>query len=211
MDLAGWLSLTLICVVGAVTPGPSLLVILNVTRASGQRGGYAASIGHGIGIFCYALAAATGLALVARQFPVGFLTVQALGALFLAFLAMRLIFAKPAAMRPAGGRADTDLARSFIGGFLIAILNPKIALFFASLFSGFVSSGQTHALHAAMAGLAGGIDMAVYLGFVHLAGNARVGVFMAGNSRVLDLILAGAFIALAVFIGFETVQAMMAH
>jgi threonine/homoserine/homoserine lactone efflux protein len=210
MDTAGWLSLALICIAGAVTPGPSLLVILNIGRLSGQRAGYAAAVGHGVGVFCYAVAAATGLAVVARQFPIGFMAVQALGAVFLTFLAVRLILGEAASAEGATRHRDTSLARSFLGGFLIAVLNPKIALFFASLFSGFISSGQTHALHLTMAGLAGGIDMAVYLGYVLLVGHARVGRFMRAKTRILDLILAFMFIAIAGVIGVETVQALLA-
>ena len=61
MGLADWLSLISICLLGALSPGPSLMVILACTAENGRKAGVLASIGHGLGVFIYALAAASGL------------------------------------------------------------------------------------------------------------------------------------------------------
>jgi len=61
MEPDQWLSLAMICLAGAVSPGPSLLVILDATRRGGRPAGMLAAIGHGLGIFIYAFGAATGL------------------------------------------------------------------------------------------------------------------------------------------------------
>ena len=50
--------------IGAMSPGPSLAVIIRNTLAGGRLQGVMAGIGHGIGVGFYALAAVTGLALL---------------------------------------------------------------------------------------------------------------------------------------------------
>ena len=67
MSVSDWLSLALICILGATSPGPSLAVVLAVSRLHGRRGGYAAAIGHGLGVFFYALIAAASLSYILKQ------------------------------------------------------------------------------------------------------------------------------------------------
>ena len=52
MGIYEWLSIALICVVGATTPGPSILVIIYINNTRGFLSGIIASLAHGIGIFC---------------------------------------------------------------------------------------------------------------------------------------------------------------
>ena len=81
------------------------------------------------------------------------------------------------------------MSRSFRDGFVIAIFNPKIAAFFVSLFSAFLESGQSNALHLAMASLAGGIDTIVYMVIVLVATMRRVKIAFAKYAGLNDLLL----------------------
>ena len=69
MNVSDWLSLTLVCILGAASPGPSFAVILSATRTGGRAGGLAAALGHGLGIFLYAFVAATSLSLLSPIMP----------------------------------------------------------------------------------------------------------------------------------------------
>ena len=61
MLLNEWASLAIICILGAFSPGPSLMVILSLAATNGSKAGYIASIGHGTGIFIYAMLSATDI------------------------------------------------------------------------------------------------------------------------------------------------------
>ena len=74
MGLADWLSLISICLLGALSPGPSLMVILACTAENGRKAGVLASIGHGLGVFIYALAAASGLSYLLNNYQSIFYT-----------------------------------------------------------------------------------------------------------------------------------------
>ena len=196
MSASDWLSLALICILGASSPGPSLAVVLAISRLQGRRGGYAAAVGHGLGIFLYASLAAASLSYILKQHGHLFQIVQIAGALMLVWMGVRLLMAtrRRAENRPAE-TLRLALTQSFRHGFAIAVFNPKIAAFFASLFSQYLGEGQSTGLHLAMAALAGGIDMIVYVIVVMLATTQfAVGIFTkfaSLNDLILGIILLG--------------------
>ena len=57
-----WAALAVVFMLGAMSPGPSLAVILSNTISGGRRQGIATGLGHGIGFGIYAFLAALGLA-----------------------------------------------------------------------------------------------------------------------------------------------------
>ena len=202
MDIADWLSLISVCLLGALSPGPSLMVILASTAENGRKAGILASVGHGLGVFLYALAAASGLSYVLSHYHYVFSGLQLMGAALLLWLGLRAL---KGAFTSALNQADTfaqtkqsaDFQHAFRDGFLIAIFNPKIAAFFISLFSQFLDQGQLLSLHISMAGLAGFIDMAVYVFYAVLASTALVNGLLERFARLRDGIFAVILISLA--------------
>lgn len=206
MHASDWLSLTLICILGATSPGPSLAVVLVATRLRGRRGGCAAALGHGIGLFLYALMAAASVSYVLTHFSGLLQAVQIVGAFMLIWIGMRLIMAARCNTGDASREATVlDISRSFRDGFAIAVFNPKIAAFFASLFSLYLEAGQSTALHLAMATLAGVIDMLVYVMIVLLATLQRVKITFAKYAgtkyaRMNDVVLGGVLLCFGIIL-----------
>ena len=62
MSLEKWAALATVFVLGAMSPGPSLAVVLHNTMAGGRRQGVLTGIGHGLGFGLYAFLAAVGMA-----------------------------------------------------------------------------------------------------------------------------------------------------
>ena len=62
MGPEAWAALAVVFMLGAMSPGPSLAVILSNTISGGRRQGIATGLGHGIGFGIYAFLAALGLA-----------------------------------------------------------------------------------------------------------------------------------------------------
>ena len=161
MLLTTWLTVLSICVFGAMSPGPSLALVLRHTLAGGRRNGALAALAHGAGIGIYAFAAISGLAVLITASPGLFRAFEWAGAAYLAWLGIRGLLAKPAppdhAGPPASGRSA---ARD---GFLIAFLNPKIAVFFIALFAQVIGPDTPWAERLLYAGTAWFIDTAWYL------------------------------------------------
>lgn len=162
MTLANWFPLALICLMGAMSPGPSLALILRNTLQGGRRQGMATALGHGAGVGLYALLTAMGLSLLLTRTPWLFELIRYAGALFLALLGLQaLLPQKPKA--EATSQHATSRRRGALEGFAVAFLNPQLAIFFLALFSQFVQQQTSWAQGGLLLLTAGGIDALWYL------------------------------------------------
>ena len=141
MEITSWLQIVLICLLGAVSPGPSLALIIGNTVGQGRIYGVATSLGHGTGIGLWAFLTAVGIAEIIVETSGWLGGVQSLGACLIAYIGFRTLIARN---RLSATQIDTRptsaeiLLRGAGEGVLISLFNPKIALFFLAIFSHFV-------------------------------------------------------------------------
>ena len=138
MTLTEWLSLVLICVMGAMSPGPSLAVVLKHSLHGGMKNGILAALSHGIGVGFYACASLLGLGALMTQLPTLYQVLVYGGAAYLAYLGIRILLAKPSPQTLNVEQAKPSPRSALQDGFAIAFLNPKLAVFFLALFSQFI-------------------------------------------------------------------------
>ena len=126
MDLTSLLALSFVCAMGAMSPGPSLAVVLRNTISGGRLQGIMTGIGHGIGFGLYALVAVTGLSALLLAHDSVFLFLQWSGALVLLWLSYNML-----TYIPSNSDESHEISgrKGFIEGFLISFLNPKILVF----------------------------------------------------------------------------------
>lgn len=142
MSLMLWLSLLLICVLGAMSPGPSLAVVLRQTVSNSRGHGIAAGCAHALGVGLWAAMTVWGLALLVSRHELAYQLITWAGAAYLVWLgigALRHAATPDIQAQRAGHESLLSAARS---GLLISLLNPKLAVFFTALFSQFVSADQ---------------------------------------------------------------------
>ncbi len=156
-----WLTLAGICLLGAMSPGPSLAVIVRHSVHGGRREGIIAAWAHGAGIGLYALLSVLGIAALLLAAPGLLWGLQLGGALFLLYLAWQ---AGRCALRATVQATEVGSSgrRAALDGFLMAFLNPKTGLFFIALFSQFVVAGQSLLSKGGMALVALVIDALWY-------------------------------------------------
>ncbi|AUY09065.1 LysE family translocator [Aeromonas sp. ASNIH2] len=187
MELTSWLALAAICVMGAISPGPSLALIIRNTVQGGQGHGVATALGHGLGVGIYALITALGLAILITQTPLLFDLIRYGGAAFLAWLGIKALLA-----RPAGGEAGKEEGHPPRGrqgafeGFMVAFLNPQLAIFFIALFSQFVHADTGWREGGIMMLTAGGIDALWYVLVALVLSRGPVLAWLKAKSTVID-------------------------
>ncbi|CAG8999416.1 MAG: Leucine efflux protein [Candidatus Celerinatantimonas neptuna] len=143
MEFGHWLVLAAICLLGAMSPGPSLAMVVHHTMSSGRKGGLVAAWTHTTGIAFYASLTVLGLAAVLIRVPVVFKTVSLLGAIYLIWLGGRALFAhQQNILITRQSIASSSVYAAARDGFAISLLNPKILLFFTALFSPFIGLEQ---------------------------------------------------------------------
>ena len=137
-----WAGLTLVFTLGAMSPGPSLAVVLRNTLAGGRQQGVMTGIGHGIGFGIYAFLAALGIATALTIHESTEIILKTGGVVILVWLGY--IFIKSAGEGPRNDSQENDLIpqnrQGFIQGFLIALLNPKILAWMLALYTPFIEA-----------------------------------------------------------------------
>lgn len=83
MTFAVWLSLFSICLLGAMSPGPSMAIVAKHSLAGGRINGFVTAWAHATGIGIYALITLVGLAALLHQSPVLFKGISYLGAAYI--------------------------------------------------------------------------------------------------------------------------------
>jgi threonine/homoserine/homoserine lactone efflux protein len=146
-------------VVLAITPGPGVVYILTQTLGQGRKAGLASVCGIALGNLGNASAASLGLAAVFAVSATAFTLVKLAGAAYLIGLGIKTLRTKSSAEAAPCGHRDLP-ARLFRRGLVVALLNPKTALFFAALLPQFL---DPHASPLWQSLLFGGIFVAIAL------------------------------------------------
>ena len=186
MDLTTILALSFVCAMGAMSPGPSLAVILRNTISGGRLQGVMTGVGHGLGFGMYALLAVTGLSALLIAHESFFLFLQWSGALVLLWLSYDML-----TYIPSDGNDDhsIDNRRGFIEGFLISFLNPKILVFLVAVFSQFIDPQMSQSEKILMAILAGLIDTTWYVLVAAILAGTPIIDFFRSNSLIIDRVI----------------------
>ena len=133
MNGSAWFPLALVCLLGAMSPGPSLAVVARHALRGGARDGIVCAVAHGMGILLWALLMANGLGVLLIEQPDWFAAVQLVGAGFLLYLGIRVLLSQSGAVVSAEAVSDSSTRGAGLEGFVIALSNPKIAFFFCGV------------------------------------------------------------------------------
>ncbi|QUN06509.1 LysE family translocator [Shewanella yunxiaonensis] len=142
MSWSMWLGLLAISCLGAMSPGPSLAMVVRHTLGGGRAQGIACAWAHSVGIGMYALITLLGLAALLKHFPIIFKVIAVAGALYLAWLGIKALMSKGGMQQKLAAGRQTTVLEAVRDGIAISMLNPKIMLFFTALFSQFVLAAQ---------------------------------------------------------------------
>jgi threonine/homoserine/homoserine lactone efflux protein len=198
MEFHLWLSLVVICILGALSPGPSLALVIKNTLNGGASQGYATAISHGLGVALYAAITATGIGLLIVQSPMLFDAIKYSGAAFLLYLGIKALMSKKQNIEFANQSDAIDPSiNGWRDGFLIAFLNPKLAIFFLALFSQFVDADAGWQQKAIMTTTVGLIDMIWYVVIAYAMSRGPILDKLKANSHIVDKVTGSFLILLA--------------
>lgn len=128
------ITIGLVQLMAVISPGPSFLITAQTAVARSRLDGIKIAFGLGAGTVVWASAALLGLNALFRLHHWLFVGMKVAGALFLLWIAIQIFrhAADPIEMGEGNGEA---MRRSpFLRGFLTQISNPKVAVFFGSIF-----------------------------------------------------------------------------
>jgi len=126
----------------AISPGPDNIYVLMQSIVNGKKFGLATVAGLISGCLVHTTLVAFGVSAIIKENDSLFFTIKLLGALYLLYLAYKV-------MRSSGNLSLTDgsvpkkgLWELFKQGFIMNVLNPKVSIFFLAFFPGFLFSDE---------------------------------------------------------------------
>ena len=166
MTLITFVQVLTVCLLGAMSPGPSMAVVIHNAILKGRYNGILTSIGHGIGIAIYATFAVLGLGIIIETNIFIFNSLKILSIIFLIFIGMKSILNKEKLNLEKKDVKEKTI--SFLQGFSISILNPKILVWFIAIYSQFMSINNELIFNIYLVTIAGIVDAFWYI-FLTLA------------------------------------------
>jgi RhtB (resistance to homoserine/threonine) family protein len=189
-----------------VTPGPDTAYIVGRSVAQGRSAGLVSALGISAGCCVHALACAFGLTALLAASATAFTVIKLVGACYLVYLGVRLIFAKQSdaadEAKPAAPIVQPrPLRQLFLSGFWTNVLNPKVVLFFVSFFPQFVTVTSPHKILAFLAlGAVFVLMSTVWNSFIAWIAGSVTARFSGkpGVKKWLDRTVGSAFVGLGV-------------
>lgn len=136
---------SLACIVLAVTPGPDMTLFVSRALSQGRAAGFMSMAGALTGSVVHTMMVAFGLSALIAASASAFFAVKIAGALYLVWLAVDTIRRGSALTVSREKTGRRSMSRVFMGGLLVNLLNPKIALFFLTFLPQFVKASDPDA------------------------------------------------------------------
>jgi threonine/homoserine/homoserine lactone efflux protein len=201
MESAGvLLAVAAAILLGAMSPGPSFVIVARTAMARSRSQGVLTALGMGIGGSLFALVALAGLQLILIAVPSIYRALQIAGAAYLLYIAYRLWVTALEPLDLAGGEeADQgSRMRVFLLGLGTQLSNPKTAIVYASVFTAALPEQASWTVSAMLVSLIFIVEFGWYavVAVAFSTGRAR-SAYLRGKTWI-DRLAAGAMGALGV-------------
>lgn len=136
MMISTFYTITIIAILGALSPGPDFVVVAKNALGHNRRCGIMSALGITLGIVFHASYCILGLAIIISKSLLLFSTIRYVGAGYLIYLGIKSLLAKRSTLNNIN---HTSISLSnivaFKQGFVVNVLNPKCILFILSIFT----------------------------------------------------------------------------
>lgn len=199
-----------LCAVLAISPGANLAVVLRCAAGGNQRAAVAATAGLTAGKIMWAAASLVGLAALLAASATAYQVVRLLGAAYLVFLGVQALWSSR--RKTAGADdAETDApplapSRAFVRGLVGDVLNPKVGLFYATVFPQFIEPGDPLVLTAALLLALHAIILMTWYPTISFLLTRAGRAVRPGLARAAERVMGGVLVALGVRVAAESLR-----
>lgn len=140
---AAILSITIALTIGAMSPGPSFVMVARTALAVSRKDGLAAAVGMGVGGVFFAAIALLGLLALLTAVPILYVLLKVMGGAYLIYLGYKIWQGSAQPITLNATEQPTLAApvwQSFFLGLTTQISNPKTAVVYTSVFASLLPS-----------------------------------------------------------------------
>ena len=193
-----FIQITFVCLLGAMSPGPSMMVVINNSIFKNKLIGILTALGHGFGIGIYALFAVIGIGLIIKANFYLFISLKTLSIIFLFYLGIQALVKTNHI--EFNERRVKDGIKSFFQGLSISILNPKILIWFLAIYSQFMSLNNDVFFNLSLILIASTVDALWYIILVNLVTSKNILELVKNKSYLIQRIVGCLFIILSIIL-----------
>ncbi|MDZ7878481.1 MAG: LysE family translocator [Saprospiraceae bacterium] len=122
----------------AISPGPNMLYLISRTISQGKRAGFISLLGVICGFLMHIALVSFGLTALLLAVPMAFVVLRWTGVFYLLYLAWQALKPSAKSLFETTHLPEDSDGKLFTIGFLTNALNPKMAVFYLSLFPQFI-------------------------------------------------------------------------
>jgi threonine/homoserine/homoserine lactone efflux protein len=187
------LGVAVVHLLAAASPGPSFVLVVQTSAVAGRRGGLLAAFAMMVGAVAWAMAALFGLQALFARFEWLHVAFQIGGALYLLYLAYLLWrhARDPLPEIPVGGTGHMTGWQGFLRALLLQLSNPKIMVFFGSIFLSLLPQNPPAWMEAAVLAIVAVNEFAWYAALSLLFSGGPARAFYRRAKIWLDRVMGG--------------------
>ncbi len=196
------LGISLAIMLGAMSPGPSFVMVARTSLVSGSGAGRRAAVGMALAGMLYALAAVIGLAALLVANTNAFMTFRVVGAAYLAYIGVGAIIHAKAPLVVT--ESQNDPKAGIWKGFVTQLSNPKTIVVYASVFASLLPPSPETWLPFALPISIGIVEGGWYLLVANAFGSGKAISAYSRTKRAVDYVSGAIMILLAIRLAFAS-------
>jgi RhtB (resistance to homoserine/threonine) family protein len=150
-EFSAYVAIVVALLVGAISPGPSFIVVARTSLGSSRTAGLRVALGLGLGGVVFALLALIGLIALLSTVDWLFTLLKVAGATYLLYLAVRLWRGARVPLDVGPTERVRSVRSDILRGLVVQLSNPKTAVVYASVFAAVLPSSPSTWLTIALA------------------------------------------------------------
>ncbi|MGF1850488.1 LysE family translocator [Vibrio satsumensis] len=195
-----WLFIVIVFFI-AIIPGPNALLVLSTALTQRKLFAFVNVLGVSCGFFFHAFISANGISLLLSNTPMAFEGLKWAGVLYLVWLGYNHF---RAALRAQEGvlsvvsASGSKLYNQFFKGLLTNLLNPKIVLFYLSIFPQFVSKDAIVANSLMLGGIQASVVSMWFLVVILMADTFKRLLVQKRISQMMNIVCGVLFVGFSI-------------
>ncbi|MCG9542949.1 LysE family translocator [Vibrio sp. Isolate33] len=195
-----WLFIVIVFFI-AIIPGPNALLVLSTALTQRKLFAFVNVLGVSCGFFFHAFISANGISLLLSKTPMAFEGLKLAGVLYLIWLGYNHF---RAALRAQEGvlsvvsASGSKLYHQFLKGLLTNLLNPKIVLFYLSIFPQFVTTDTIVSDSLMLGGIQAIVVSTWFLAVILMADTFKRLLVQKRTSQMMNMVCGVLFVGFSI-------------